>query len=86
MWNRFIAKYGSLYYDLGQELQGEITFIQSSASIITTQYSLVKKGYYKVGKVTYYKVGESLLQSLAGITKWDNFVTKWAGSTKHSNC
>ena len=40
------------------------------------------KCYYKVRQLFYYKVRQVLLQSAAGITKCDNFITKCEGSTK----
>ena len=43
------------------------------------------KGYYKVEQVIYYKLGQSLLQNVAGITKWRNFITKRAGTTKQAS-
>ena len=59
--------YSRKCYKAGQKL------LQSEAA-----FGITKRGkiYYKVGQLFYYKVGQDLLQSGAGITKWDNVITK----------
>ena len=55
--------------------------LQSGTIVITKLH----KSYYKVEQTIYYKVGQSLLQSLAGITKWGYFPINWPGTTQQGN-
>ena len=58
---KFITKCDKCYYKVRQ------LFLLQSATV----------SYYKVRQLFYYKVRQVLLQSAIGITKCDNFITKW---------
>ena len=43
------------------------------------------KSYHEVQQVIHYKVGQSLLESVAGVIMYNNFIAKWTNITKKTS-